>query len=121
MAERTAEASNSFSMKVFNKLIRNEGNVVISPWSLFNALAMTYVGARENTALQMSTVLGFQDFKQKCRSKLENSEETLDRQIFESFEDLLKSLQQVALVEYKTANRIWVQTGLVYATILSKF
>lgn len=112
MAEKTAEASNSFSMKVFAKLIGNEDNVVISPWSLFNALSMTYVGARENTALQMSTVLGFEDLKKETRSKSEGSGEPLERQIFESLEDLLKSLEQIASVEYKTANRIWVQNGL---------
>eukprot|EP00112_Aurelia_sp_Birch-Aquarium-sp1_P022854 Seg659.5 transcript_id=Seg659.5/GoldUCD/mRNA.D3Y31 product="Serpin B6" protein_id=Seg659.5/GoldUCD/D3Y31 len=99
MAEKTAEASNSFSMKVFAKLIGNEDNVVISPWSLFNALSMTYVGARENTALQMSTVLGFEDLKKETRSKSEGSGEPLERQIFESLEDLLKSLEQIASSE----------------------
>lgn len=113
MAENIATANNSFSTKIFAEFLRTDGNVIISPWSLFNALAMTYVGARKNTALQMSAVLGFEDLKAEIRgsSAFVGSEAALENRIFESFENLLESLQKISSVKYATANRIWVQNG----------
>nr|XP_032648309.1 serpin B10-like isoform X1 [Chelonoidis abingdonii] len=55
-------ASNgSFTLDLFKKL--NESfkgqNIFFSPWSISSALAMTYVGAKGNTAMQMAEVLHF--------------------------------------------------------------
>ncbi|CAM5091428.1 unnamed protein product [Eretmochelys imbricata] len=55
-------ASNgSFTLSLFKKL--NESfkgkNIFFSPWSISSALAMTYVGAKGNTATQMAEVLHF--------------------------------------------------------------
>uniref|UniRef100_A0A8C3TAI4 Serpin domain-containing protein n=1 Tax=Chelydra serpentina TaxID=8475 RepID=A0A8C3TAI4_CHESE len=55
-------ASNgSFTLDLFKKL--NESlkgkNIFFSPWSISSALAMTYVGAKGNTATQMAEVLHF--------------------------------------------------------------
>ena len=113
MAENIATANNSFSSKIFAEFLGADGNVIISPWSLFNALAMTYVGARNNTALQMSTVLGFEDLKEEIRgsSAFVGSEAALENRIFESFENLLESLEKISSVKYAAANRIWVQAG----------
>lgn len=54
------EAVNAFSFELFNKLSddpQNDGNVFYSPYSVFTALAMTYEGARGDTAVEMGNVL----------------------------------------------------------------
>uniref|UniRef100_A0A8C8VQZ1 Serpin B10 n=1 Tax=Pelusios castaneus TaxID=367368 RepID=A0A8C8VQZ1_9SAUR len=52
-------ASNgSFTLDLFKKLNESfkDENIFFSPWSISTALAMTYVGARGNTATQMAEV-----------------------------------------------------------------
>jgi len=63
MAQQTevksvADASNNFGVELFKKLCQKEkGNLFLSPASIEMALAMTYAGARGETAAQMKKVL----------------------------------------------------------------
>ncbi|XP_018412422.1 PREDICTED: leukocyte elastase inhibitor-like isoform X2 [Nanorana parkeri] len=54
-------ANGSFALELFKKLNEKDskGNVFFSPLSISSALAMIYMGARGNTAAQMSKVLQF--------------------------------------------------------------
>jgi serpin B len=52
-----AQSSNAFGFDLYRRLRWNPGNLVISPASLATALAMTWGGARGETAAQMSRVL----------------------------------------------------------------
>lgn len=52
-----AEAINGFAVDLYGKLSDKPGNLFISPYSISTALAMTYGGARENTAAEMAKVL----------------------------------------------------------------
>lgn len=54
-----AQANNAFALKLYRELTSTGGNVFFSPYSLESAMAMTYLGARANTARQMAEVLGF--------------------------------------------------------------
>ncbi|XP_054893920.1 serpin B6-like isoform X1 [Poeciliopsis prolifica] len=56
-----ASANTSFSLALLKKLgdKDNTANVFFSPFSISSALAMVLLGARGNTAAQMSEVLGF--------------------------------------------------------------
>ncbi|XP_071398831.1 leukocyte elastase inhibitor-like isoform X3 [Centroberyx affinis] len=56
------EANTSFSLALFKKLSENNktGNVFYSPFSISSALAMVLLGARGNTASQMSECLNVQ-------------------------------------------------------------
>ncbi|PIO36933.1 hypothetical protein AB205_0171930 [Aquarana catesbeiana] len=58
-------SNNQFAVDVFREISRNaEGqNVVFSPLSLFTAFAMVFLGARGNTAAQISKALHFSDVK----------------------------------------------------------
>ena len=59
--ENVVEAANRFTVDIHKTLRREQQfakkNLFYSPNSLSMALAMTYMGARENTAAQMATVL----------------------------------------------------------------
>jgi serpin B len=53
-----ASASNAFACDLFHQIATAPGaNVFFSPWSLETALAMTWTGARGDTAAQMAQVL----------------------------------------------------------------
>jgi serpin B len=52
-----AEANNTFALDLYSKLAGTPGNIFFSPSSIETALAMTYAGARGQTATQMASVL----------------------------------------------------------------
>ena len=55
-----ADGNNRFAFSLYNKLrLGDTGNLFYSPFSISTALAMTYAGARGETALQMSKTLNF--------------------------------------------------------------
>lgn len=54
------KANDAFAFDLFARLRPNEGNLFFSPYSISTALAMTYAGARGETAEQMAKVLHFQ-------------------------------------------------------------
>ena len=52
-----AQGSNAFAVDLYGVLREAKGNIFFSPYSISTALAMTWAGARENTAAQMAKVL----------------------------------------------------------------
>jgi serpin B len=53
------QANNQFAIDMYARLRKQPGNLFLSPYSLSTALAMTYAGARTETAEQMAKVLHF--------------------------------------------------------------
>lgn len=51
--------SNTFALDLYGKLAQQDGNLFFSPYSISTALAMTYAGARGETASQMAKTLHF--------------------------------------------------------------
>jgi len=51
------EANNEFALDLYQELRDSDGNIFYSPWSIISALAMTYEGARGQTANEMQEVL----------------------------------------------------------------
>ena len=49
----------TFALNLYQQLRAKEGNVFYSPFSISEALAMTYAGARGNTETQMAAALNF--------------------------------------------------------------
>ena len=90
MAGSICSANSTFAIECFSDLNVSSGNVLFAPWSMFNALAMTFAGARGNTAHQMSNVLG-----------LKNPDS------FPGMLNVLTKLQDLKSV--KSANKVWMQ------------
>lgn len=58
--QEVADANNQFAWELYGQLTDSEdNNVFYSPYSIFSALAMTYEGAREQTADEMQSVFHF--------------------------------------------------------------
>ncbi len=55
-----ADGSTNMAVDLYRQLGLSKGNVFFSPFSIASALAMTYAGARDETANQMKEVLHFQ-------------------------------------------------------------
>ncbi len=53
------EGNPAFALQLYGKLRSTEGNLVLSPYSISSALAMTCAGARGDTARQMEQALHF--------------------------------------------------------------
>lgn len=56
---KVVEGNNQFALDLYGKLRSEKGNLFYSPYSLSTALAMTYAGARTQTAEQMAKTLHF--------------------------------------------------------------
>jgi serine protease inhibitor len=56
---RLVEANTAFALQLYGKLRSAEGSLALSPYSISSALAMTYAGARGDTARQMEQTLHF--------------------------------------------------------------
>lgn len=57
----TTAGHNAFAIDLYTHLGQDEGNIFFSPFSISTALAMTYAGARGQTAREMAEVLHFGD------------------------------------------------------------
>ena len=56
----TVKGNNAFALDLYGRLSQEqEGNLFFSPYSISTALAMTYAGARGDTAAEMKTALHF--------------------------------------------------------------
>lgn len=92
----TLEGNTTFSLELYAQLKRKEGNLFFSPYSISTALAMTYAGARGNTARQMAQVLHF----------------TLDHQqlgrAFTELEAQVNAIQEKSRIHLNVANALWV-------------
>jgi len=96
--QMVAQGNNEFALDLYAKLRQQKGNLFFSPYSISTALAMTYAGARGNTATQMAETLHF----------------TLDQdRLHPAFQALIKDLNPGRQEGYElvTANALWGQQG----------
>ncbi len=54
-----AQRNNEFAFDLYARLAKRDGNLILSPYSISSALAMTYAGARGDTAAEMAETLHF--------------------------------------------------------------
>lgn len=91
-----AQGNNQFAFDLLQEIPFTENNMVVSPFSISTALAMTYTGARNTTMLEMARVMHFDKDQQRFRN---------------NFRDYLVSLQHMASndVQLNVANSLWAQ------------
>ena len=92
-----AGANTAFACDLYRRLAGGDGNLVLAPYSLSSALAMTWAGARGATEREMAAVLHFPS----------------DQTALHAAQAALKaSLAQGGAAELRIANRLWGQDGL---------
>jgi serpin B len=91
------KGNDEFALDLYQQLAKKDGNLFFSPYSISNALAMTYAGARGKTAAEMEKTLHFslgQD------------------QLHPAFAALIKQINgngQLRKYQLTVANRLWGQ------------
>lgn len=58
-AQTLVDGNNAFALDIYQTLSAQDGNLILSPFSMSLALAMTYASARETTESQMADTLHF--------------------------------------------------------------
>lgn len=59
--QKLVDANTHFGLELYAQLSDKKGNLFFSPYSISTALAMTYAGAKANTAQEMANTLHFSD------------------------------------------------------------
>jgi serpin B len=91
------QGNNDFAVALYQQLAAKDGNLFFAPYSISNALAMTYAGARGNTAAEMKTTLRFN---------------LGDDQLHPAFKKLIAQLDgqgKKRPMQLTIANRLWGQ------------
>ena len=105
-SESIITGNNEFAFNLYSQIKnlpdikQDEGNLFFSPYSISTALAMTYIGARGNTAKEMAQVLELPSLKLE--------------QIASAFGELQNSLQadkETSGYQLNVANALWGQKG----------
>jgi serpin B len=93
------EGNCQFALDLYGKLRSQPGNLFFSPSSISTALAMTYAGARGETAEQMASVLHFPAPPDKLP------------EAFRSLHEALRPAAEKPGYRLNVANRLWGQQG----------
>lgn len=95
------DGNNTFAFDIYNSLRSENGNLILSPYSISLALAMTYAGARGETEAQMTQTLHFTP-----QDKLHPSFNTLDLALEKEPINLDKDKEPMQL---NIANAVWAE------------
>jgi serpin B len=92
-----AAGNQQFAVDLYQQVRQQPGNLVFSPYSISTALAMTYAGARGQTATEMAVTLHFPG----AQAELPAGFAALAKQ--------LNAAQQASGAEFVLANSLWCQ------------
>jgi serpin B len=93
------EGNTGFALDLYARLREDSGNLFLSPYSISTALAMTYAGARGETATQMTDVLHFPLERERLHSA------------FSALESSVKAAGGKPGCSLHVANTLWGQQG----------
>jgi serpin B len=93
-------ANNGFAFKLYSEFIKTgEGNIFYSPYSIFSALAMTYEGARGETAEEMKDVFNFPEIDV----------------LRPNFAAIYNSINEISKEwEFRSGNALWLQKDYAF-------
>ena len=100
--KQLAQSNNSFALALYQALRDEDGNLIDSPFSIFQALLMTGAGAQGETASQMASVLGV-DVNDPATHNLMNA---LNKALAYKPEYLNQDAQPLT---FNIANALWAQ------------
>jgi serpin B len=94
------KGNNTFALELYAKLAESDKPVFFSPSSISTALAMTYAGARGQTAVEMARVLHFpEDLSQ----------------LHPAYAALIRKTRGGTGYQLTTANALWAYSGYAFA------
>jgi len=97
--EALVQGNTEFALDLYARLRTEEGNLFLSPYSISTALAMTYAGARGETAGQMADVLHFAPEQARLHPA------------FAALQSSVKAAGYGSGCRLHTANALWGQQG----------
>jgi serpin B len=100
-ANAVVQGNTAFALDLYAELKAARGNLFFSPYSISTALAVTYAGARGNTAEQMAATLHFPAEPKRLHDG------------FASLQAGLAAIQEHGRVELRAANSLWPQMDYV--------
>ncbi|HOT99739.1 MAG TPA: serpin family protein [Anaerolineaceae bacterium] len=100
--KQLAQSNNGFALALYQALRGEEGNLIYSPYSIFQALLMTAAGAKGATASQMASVLGV-DLNDP---EIHNLMNALNQALTTQPENLQGDAQPLT---FTVANAVWAQ------------
>lgn len=116
-ASTAAAAVNALGLELLPKVGRSNENVLLSPYSIQNALAMTYAGSDGATRAEMARVLHFPDDEVEVNRSFASLRQTLDKLAARSAKRA-EGLKQHGTtndpITLVTANRLFGQSGLEF-------
>ena len=91
------KGNNAFAFDLYSVIAKEKGNLFLSPYSVSSALAMTYAGARGETAKQMEKTLHF---------------DLAAAKLHPAFSELMKKFNASGKsYQLSVANALWGQQG----------
>jgi len=113
------EGNSAFAFDLYARLKSQEGNLIYSPYSISTALAMTYAGARGDTAAEMEKTLRFPCEKVQVDRGPAEAQVFMDvswdqGRLHAAMADLVDDLNArggKGAYELVVANRLWGQAG----------
>jgi len=100
----TVDANTAFALDLYQALKARPGNLFFSPYNISTALAMTYAGARGQTATEMARMLHFDSAQDNPHS---------------TFAELATRMNRIQLgnrITLLTANSLWCQRDYQFTT-----
>jgi serpin B len=94
-----ALGNDTFAWDLYGKVEHTERNLFFSPYSISACLAMTYAGARGETATQMAQTLHFSTNQDQLATG------------FGQLQKQLQALEQKQAIALRVANGLWCQQG----------
>ncbi len=98
--------NNAFALELYGRVARGDGNRFLSPFSISCALAMTYGGARGDTAAQIAKAVQFKLPPRELHPAFHRLIAELNHQ-----KDSAPDPKAARSVELLTANALWTQSG----------
>src|SRR3989442_7116266 len=97
--ESLVGGNTAFALDLYGHIKNTPGNIFLSPYSISTALAITYAGARNDTAKQMEKVFRFDIDRKKLPTT------------FGELQSQLVGASRPKGVELDIANALWAQKG----------